>query len=78
MRIKLDENLGRRVAAIFRATGHDAATVREQGVQGIDDHALYELCRNEERCLVTVDLDFSNVLRFPPEQTAGSVVLRPG
>lgn len=27
--------------------------------------------------MVTLDLDFSNVLRFPPEPTAGIVVLRP-
>jgi len=26
--------------------------------------------------LVTLDLDFSNVLRYPPEQTPGLVVLR--
>lgn len=26
---------------------------------------------------MTLDLDFSNVLRFPPEPTAGIVVLRP-
>jgi hypothetical protein len=26
---------------------------------------------------VTLDLDFGNVLRFPPEQTAGLAVLRP-
>lgn len=28
------------------------------------------------RALVTLDLDFSNPFRFPPEATAGIVVLR--
>ena len=78
MKFKLDENLGRRAAEVFRAAGHDVTTVREQGFQGGSDKALYDLCREEDRCLVTVDLDFSNVLRFPPASTSGIAVLRPG
>jgi len=31
----------------------------------------------EGRCLVTLDLDFSNPFLFPPEDYAGIVVLRP-
>ena len=32
--------------------------------------------RRKNRLLVTLDLDFSNVLSFPPEGTPGLVVLR--
>lgn len=77
MKIKLDENLGRRVVEVFRKAGHDATTVRDQNLQGVRDEALYGICRQEGRCLVTVDLDFADVLRFPPEETAGIAVLRP-
>lgn len=77
MRLKLDENLGRAIARTFREAGHDIATVQGQGLGGIQDEVLYERCRREGRCLVTLDLDFSNVLRFPPESTAGLAVLRP-
>jgi predicted nuclease of predicted toxin-antitoxin system len=31
----------------------------------------------EERVLITLDLDFSNPLRFPPAGTAGTIILRP-
>ncbi len=37
----------------------------------------YDACRREERTLVTLDLDFSNPLRFPPGVTEGIVVVRP-
>ena len=52
-------------------------TVRGQDLGGIPDEALYEHCRREGRCLVTLDLDFADVLRFPPEATPGIGVLRP-
>lgn len=77
MRVKLDENLGRAIAQIFREAGHEVATVQDQGFGGIHDEALYERCRQEGRCLVSLDLDFSNVLRLLPDPTAGLAVLRP-
>ena len=40
------------------------------------DHELMEACRKEQRCLVTLDLDFANPLLFAPSGYAGIVVLR--
>ena len=78
MKFNLDENLGVRTRQVFLEAGGDVQTVREEGLQGHTDDTIYEMCRIERRCLVTLDLDFSNVLRFPPEPTAGIAVLRPG
>lgn len=76
MKVKLDENLGNRAIELFRETGHDVATVSEQDLGGTSDDGLIEVCRTEGRVLVTLDLDFSNVLRFPPNHYAGVAVLR--
>ena len=78
MRFKLDENFGVRTQRLFQEAGHEVQTVREEGLQGASDNALYEACRSENRCLVSLDVDFADVLRFPPRATAGIVVLRPG
>ena len=76
MRVKLDKNLGNRAVDLFRESKHDSATVSEQDLDGTSDYSLIEVCRTEGRVLFTLDLDFSNVLRFPPERYAGIVVLR--
>ena len=65
-----------RLTALLKEADHKAITVQEQGLRGIADRKLYELCKAEGYILVTLDLDFSNLLHFPPERTLGLVVLR--
>ena len=76
MKFKLDENLGTRTQHLFKEAGHDIHTVRQENLQGTVDRHLYQICCDEQRCLVTLDLDFTDVLRFPPQQTNGIVVIR--
>ncbi len=76
MKFKLDENFGIRTQENFRAAGHDIQTVRDQKLQGCLDQNLYEVCCKEKRCLVTLDLDFADVTRFPPSSSSGIVVIR--
>lgn len=76
MRLKLDENLGERGHQQLALAGHDVVTVVDQGLCGSADSRLIEVCMREQRCLVTLDLDFANPFVFPPHQYAGIVVLR--
>lgn len=76
MRLKLDENLGTRGRDLFLQAGLDVVSVPEEGLSSATDRALIDLCRSERRCLVTLDLDFSNPLRFKPSDYAGGAVLR--
>lgn len=76
MKLKLDENIGRRGQQMLAAAGHDVATVVDQNLTGAADVAVIDVCRQEERALITLDLDFSNPLRFQPSQYAGIAVLR--
>jgi predicted nuclease of predicted toxin-antitoxin system len=50
--------------------------VRYESLQGASDRQLYKVCCTEQRCLVTLDLDFANPLRFPPGKSGGIVVIR--
>jgi predicted nuclease of predicted toxin-antitoxin system len=76
MKVKLDENLGTRTQRIFRDSGHEVQTVRDEGLEGTSDENLYRVCCEEQLCLITFDLDFADVTRFPPEVAGGIVVIR--
>lgn len=76
MRFKVDENLHVEVADLLRGQGHDALTVFDQGLRGRDDHDIADICRSEGYILLSLDLDFSNILMFPPKDYPGLIVLR--
>ncbi len=78
MRFKVDENLPLEVAEILRDAGYDAVTVVEEGLGGEKDDVVAEVCRKEQRALVTLDAGFGDIRAYPPEEYAGLVILRLG
>ena len=76
MKLKLDENLSKAAAEIFRQAGHNTESVLSQGMAGSPDQKVISVCQSEKRCLVTLDLDFANPLLFPPNQHNGIAVFR--
>jgi predicted nuclease of predicted toxin-antitoxin system len=77
MRFKLDENLDTRLAPILTEHGHDVATVLGQHLGGRPDEMIYRTCVAEKRALITLDLDFSNPIRFQSRiQSASSFCAR--
>ena len=76
MKFKLDENFGSRSLNVLRDAGHDAETVVQEQLGGARDEVIYDACVSEHRCLLTLDLDFADVIRFPPHEAFGIAVLR--
>ena len=76
MKFKLDENFGERTRQIFEAHGYDVETALSEQLGSAPDERIYEVCCSEGRCLVTLDLDFSNTFKYPLGVASGIAVLR--
>jgi predicted nuclease of predicted toxin-antitoxin system len=77
MLFKTDENLPVEAADLLRQGGHDALTVGDQQLAGHSDVDVAQVCRAEQRAIITLDLDFADIREFPPGDYAGIIVLRP-
>jgi predicted nuclease of predicted toxin-antitoxin system len=77
VKVKLDEHLGESEAQFLRESGIEVSTVLSQDLSGTRDEILIEVCRAEDRMLVTLDQDFASPLKYPPERYKGLVILRP-
>jgi predicted nuclease of predicted toxin-antitoxin system len=77
MRFKVDENLPIDAAELLRANGHDAMTIFDQQMVGEPDPKVASVCKAEERAIITLDLDFSDIRTYPPSAYPGIIILRP-
>jgi predicted nuclease of predicted toxin-antitoxin system len=76
MRFKLDENLPIDAADILQQAGHDVETVHSEKITGINDQDLSEICLNENRTRITLDVGFADLRSYPPKSYPGLVVIR--
>lgn len=76
MKFKLDENLGKQVLKVFSDARINVSTVFDQKMTSSSDADLIKVCHQEERCLVTLDLDFANPFVFKPSRYSGIAVYR--
>jgi predicted nuclease of predicted toxin-antitoxin system len=77
LKLKIDENLPADCAVVLRNAGFEADRVFDEGPVGADDPVIASRSWAEDRVLVTLDLDFSNIQAYPPTRHAGIIVLRP-
>ena len=64
MRLKLDENIDARLSVLVHEAGHDATTVREQGLHGSEDPVLFSHCVSEDRILAQLPQLVANKKNF--------------
>ena len=77
MEFKVDENLPIEVAQALIAAGHGACTIHVQQMVGQPDPIIADVCRDEGRVLLTLDMDFADIRAYPPAEYGGLIVLRP-
>ena len=75
-KFKLDENLPTEAADVLRSAGHHAVSVMDQQMGGQPDDNVAAVCQQEDRAVVTLDLDFADIRAYPPADYPGIIVLR--
>lgn len=76
MKIKLDENIPARLADILTQLGHDTDTIYREGYAGSHDDQVWQITQQNQRFLITQDLDFSDIRRFVPGSHFGILLVR--
>jgi predicted nuclease of predicted toxin-antitoxin system len=73
MKLKLDENLSRRLQPILQALSHDVTTAADEGLLSQPDTAVAAEAKREGRMLLTLDLEFGDLRKYPPGDHPGIV-----
>ena len=76
VRFLIDEDLPRSLAGALRAVGFDAVDVRDIGLRSADDTFVFVHAVEERRCLLSGDLGFGNLRRFPLGTHSGIGIVR--
>jgi predicted nuclease of predicted toxin-antitoxin system len=76
MRFLVDEDLPGSLVDLFARFGHEAVHVVDAGIRGAPDEVVAGFARERGMCLVTGDLDFSDVRSYPPREFCGIMVVR--
>jgi predicted nuclease of predicted toxin-antitoxin system len=76
MRFLLDANMPRSALAVFVLFGHEAVLAKDVGLGSASDDEIAARARSTGSVLLTRDLDFADIRRYPPDEYNGIVVLR--
>ena len=77
MKLKLDENLSRHLKPALRRLNHDVETAADEGLLSRSDVEVGMAAREAGRVLLTLDMDFGDLRKFPPGSHPGIVLFRP-
>ena len=64
-RFVIDEDMPRSTARFLRKHNYEALDIRDYGLRGSDDDVVYQFAQKNKSALITGDMHFSNILRFP-------------
>jgi predicted nuclease of predicted toxin-antitoxin system len=77
MKLKLDENLSRHLKPVLIGLGHDVLTAADEDLLLSPDTEIARAAQNEQRMLLTLDIEFADLRKYPPGSHPGVILFRP-
>ncbi|MBI2335612.1 MAG: DUF5615 family PIN-like protein [Deltaproteobacteria bacterium] len=77
MKLKLDENISRHLKPILQKLNHDVMTAADEGLLSQPDPIIAAVCKEERRILLTLDVEFADLRKYPPGCFPGIILFRP-
>jgi predicted nuclease of predicted toxin-antitoxin system len=77
MKLKLDENLSRPLKPILIGLGHDVLTAADEDLLSHPDADVAAGAAREGRILLSLDIEFADLRKYPPGSHPGIVLFRP-
>ena len=66
MKLKLDENLSRHLKLVLTTLEHDTLTAADENLLSRPDAEIERAASREERMLLTLDVEFADLRKYPP------------
>lgn len=76
LRIVIDEDMPRSLGPALSQQGYEVEDIRDHGLRGSTDVEVFNFAQREEAVLMTGDLGFGNILRFPLGKHCGVAIAR--
>jgi len=77
MKLKLDENLSRHLKPLLITQGHDTLTAADENLLSRPDAEVARAAAMEYRMLLTLDVEFADLRKYPPGSHPGIILFRP-
>jgi predicted nuclease of predicted toxin-antitoxin system len=78
MKFLADMGISPRTVSWLKSAGYDAIHLVEQGLEKLPDNEILIKARNEERIILTVDLDFAQLLAIDRASLPSVILFRLG
>lgn len=77
MKLKLDENLSCHLKSALIELGHDVLTAADENLLSRPDAEIAQSAKDEQRMLLTLDVEFADLRKYPPGSHPGVILFRP-
>lgn len=75
LKIFADECIPSDVISALRCQNFDVLTVKEAGLTGTDDDAIFDFALENKRVLLTLDRGFGDIFHFKIAKSAGVIII---